>query len=389
MGRVCILAFLIVCLTGVGTAQLGELQKSAPEVTPEPYTLPEVLDALAHKRNVQEMIRNRHVNFDLNPGTEKLLRDFGASPALLEMIRSAAPPRAASTSDLLIKCEPVDCVLAVNQHLYGNTENKVKRIQDFPPGNVTIEVFANYFESDSRKIALKKGEKLQVSFTLRPTDLYQRYRAQDLFLRALNALGGSSGMSDLQKQPITAVILPDERAAGSWRFSIGPVSGGWSLSVVDSKAHCSALFSMDSFKFDCKGRNSPPESVFLLAAQLFRDANFPSIFDRIYSKPFTVAETADGFVFAGEDLTLRTNRELLPVEAITVNPPERIKFDNITSVAAKHYPARMTVDRNASRAIFDVDPSGPSTTRRGSIWTQRPAWTTRRKQNPADSSFKQ
>src|SRR6266498_2412660 len=97
----------------------------APSTPPVlgPLSVSEVIEGLYSlgKSRVEELVAKRGVKFQATPALLDILKEFGASERLLNMIpRPPAPPIAKSAGPLTVICEPKDCAVIVNDKYYGS-----------------------------------------------------------------------------------------------------------------------------------------------------------------------------------------------------------------------------------------------------------------------------
>src|ERR1051326_3661616 len=163
---------------GTQTQPAPRPQRRTPAKPPTPLTLRQVIQSLLSLRNssrVEDQISKAGgVQFQATPEVVDLLKQFGAGPKLISMIpapdRPVVTPNSPSrkpAASLTVLCEPKDCAVAVDSKYAGATVQNRKTINDLPPGDVNVEVFADGYEHMTRRIRLEENQPKEEKFSLK------------------------------------------------------------------------------------------------------------------------------------------------------------------------------------------------------------------------------
>src|SRR5262245_42995491 len=149
-------------------AQRGRTPAPPPAAT-GPLSVSEVIEGLYSlgSSRAEELVAKRGVKFEGSPVLLSILKEFGASDRLLNLIpRPAAPPAKKFAGPLTVICEPKDCGVIVDDKYYGLTEQGRKTVRGLTPGAATIQVFSDGYPGRTEKVQFVEDMplELKVSF---------------------------------------------------------------------------------------------------------------------------------------------------------------------------------------------------------------------------------
>lgn len=376
MAKLLASVILALVLVAVIPAQRRTTPKNAPPpVQRGPYTLPEILDGINAQRDnaqidIEDLVRKRGVTFQASPELEKVLRDFGASEGLLQLIpKTPLPPPTPTAGELHVLCKPIDCEVVVNNRYYGPTQNGSKNLSDLKPGNTTIAVFRDGYLKDSQAIVLKESQTAERTFNLQPNRTLQEQSAQRTFIAVVTALGGLVGIDELQMLPVAGTVEFEVGGtkSGATKFTVGAAGLGKSLSLQsESGARCTELLFGQSAP-ECKGRKGAPDSQTTLATDMWRRSSLPRVLSNFLDAGITVYD-AQGSTFIGsqgqtETCSLKIDSRHRPIEFTrrsneTSALVEQIQFADYTEYKNVPFARKVIVTRavpNSAAAAFAFD----------------------------------
>src|SRR5262245_42165983 len=174
-------------------AQRGRTPAPPPAAT-GPLSVSEVIEGLYSlgSSRAEELVAKRGVKFEGSPDLLRILKEFGASDRLLNLIpRPPAPPAKKFAGPLTVVCEPRDCAVIVDYKYYGFSEGGRKIIRGLTPGAATIQVFSNGYEGRSEKVQFVEDMPLEMKVTFESNSQVRQQMASDALLGAVRALGGA------------------------------------------------------------------------------------------------------------------------------------------------------------------------------------------------------
>jgi len=153
----------------VRTLVLSMLGSAMPQAVtdPPPLTTQQVENGFiyektrpAFKDSTRKQVEELGVDFLLDPETERKFRGLGMDQNLLETIRRAV-------TSVTVQCEPVECEVAINNNVVGNTVGTILTKSAVKPGLLTIKVSAPNFQTQTAEVRLSAKQRLNVpKFTL-------------------------------------------------------------------------------------------------------------------------------------------------------------------------------------------------------------------------------
>jgi hypothetical protein len=360
--RITVPAMIILAIASGAVAQ----RTSAPAAVPSKaqsspklvfFDILEALVSYPDPHRVESLVRVRGVDFVASPSDIDVLREHGATEALLDLIpkKSVPAPLAPKTAgELTVTCEPVDCEVIVNDHYYGITEGAVKHISALAPGNARIDIMANGFENLWQGVVLEEGKPQPVKFLLVRAKSQQQADINDLVLRIIKSLGGVGAMADLQRQSVTGKVKKGDKSAA---FRIDPAARGYSLSVDSAGGGpCDFSFSADSpgatLVKKCKGaKDNTTQDLASSVADLYRAAELAHILNDLLSTGFNVTSDADGThsLQSATCCALKIDKDARPIDAVRSTndsePMEDIHFE----FDGRQYPTKTIVTRRVGK----------------------------------------
>jgi hypothetical protein len=336
-------------------------QKRAPAKPPTPLTLKQVIDALSSLKNsarVEDQITKAGgVQFEASQPVLDLLKQYGASPKLLAMIPVPPPPPVVSVpkaGPLTIVCEPGDCAVAVAEKYAGTTAQNRKTISDLPPGETTVEVFADGYDHVSRSIRLEENQPKEEKFSLKRNAVDLQQSASAALLKAMISLGGMDGLAELADIEGTGAL--------HWTNSSGQVEQ-WPLTfnkrigrdiTVTYKTRdgqCVATIA-SSAKQDCRGslRNGG-DKIAEQGTSLFLSYQPQDVLHALLKRPLAASETDANRVEsidASDAYVLTLGNDGLPADLlyrIGDGAPIQVQYSNYINVNRGRYPGRIAIGR--------------------------------------------
>jgi hypothetical protein len=135
----------------------------------EPLTKAEVVDLLKSDvtpQRVESLARQYGVAFEMNPDTESLLRDAGATDELITALREIAP-KPTTPPTLLIEAAPGGAQVFVDDELIARTspEGRLK-ISTLPAGHHNVRIALDGYRDYEQSVTLTAGQTAKASTAL-------------------------------------------------------------------------------------------------------------------------------------------------------------------------------------------------------------------------------
>jgi hypothetical protein len=253
---------------------------------------------------------------------------------------------------LTILCEPKDCSVVVGDKYEGPTNENRKTVSGLPPGEATIQIFADGYEHLTRRIQLEEGKTTEEKFSLKRSTLVRQESARGALLKTLASLGGVDGLAE----------LGDVESAGTmrWANSTGSVEQ-WMVTFIKrpgrdlaatfktADGQCTESILGQAAKQECKGalknggdkiaEQGPPS--YRCKSVLLR---FSSAADRFGADDNRVesVDTKDSYV-------LTIGKDGFPTDLIyrigDADQPIQVQYSNYMNVNKGWYPGRISVGR--------------------------------------------
>jgi len=316
----------------------------------------------------EDLVARNKVRFEGTPEIIELLKELGATDKLLSFIPTPAPltpptpvvvapiaevPKIAGPFRVI--CEPSDCSIVINEHLYGSTEAHNRLISTLPPGDATVHVFSNGYESQEQQVLLRQDQPAEVRFRLALTSESRQAKGRQFALDAMHALGGVPTLSLMRDfQGDGTLEWKDDKGAiqqGSMKFTKN-IDQDIQLDFKTKDGACTSLKLGKSSKQTCRGSLKNSETLADEAATyLLRYEVQNVIADFLTGTPALVENeaatqieinTAD----ASDVLTLNENK--LPAELVhtrrgTPHPVIKITYSDYVNFSTGQYPIRLQV----------------------------------------------
>jgi hypothetical protein len=337
-------------------------------------TLRQVIESLLSLRNsarVENLITTRGVQFQSSPAILDILKEFGASPKLLSLIPQPPPapeppepvaPKAAGP--LNIVCEPTDCLVVVDTHSAVTTQKKTT-LTGLKPGEIAVQVFANGYEPVNRKIELEEGKPFDVTFRLSRTELYRQQAASSLMVKALAALGGTDGVSELADIDGEGMLTwTDSAGKGQdWPITFKKrVGSDLRITFKPKDGQCTATILGQSAKQDCRNSlRGSGENIAAQATSLFLSYQLQDVLQALMNRTLITSENNEDRLEspgARDAYALTLSPEGLPANLIyradqkEGDVPIQVQYSNYLKVNKGQYPGRVAIGRMNAAPVF-------------------------------------
>src|SRR5262249_35920126 len=149
-----------------------------------------------------------------------------------------------------------ECAFAVDQKYAGTTVENRKIVTNLPPGEVTVEVFADGFDHMTRRIRLEESQPKEEKFSLKRSTLARQLSASASLLKVVTSLGGTDGLAELGDIEGSGAMLwtnssgQVEQWTMTFNKHIGP---DLALTFKTKDGQCSASIMGTISKQECKG----------------------------------------------------------------------------------------------------------------------------------------
>jgi hypothetical protein len=344
-------------------------RRPAPKPQP-PLTLRQVIESLITLKSsarVEDLISRRGIQFQSTPGVLDILKEFGGGPKLLSMIPAPPPPPAPPAPKiagaLIIVCEPKDCSVVVNDTYKGPTSENRVTVPDLRAGEATIQVFAEGYESVSRKIELEEGKPLEEKFTLKRTELARQQAANATSLKILAGLGGMDGLAELGDIEGSGVVnwTDNTGKVQEWPMTFEKRAGKDLLATFKTRdGQCQASILGQSTKQECRGGfKGTGEKVAEQAASLFLSYQLQDVMQTLLTRPLLASETSDDRLESSstrDGYLLATGPDGLPVDLIyrtaDSDMPIQVQYSNYLKLNKARYPGKTAIGRLNGAPVF-------------------------------------
>src|SRR5262245_6886108 len=107
------------------------------------------------------------------------------------------PPEPKIAGALTIACEPINCVVVVQDKYEGATEQGRKTVNGLQAGAVNVEVFADGYEHVTRSVQMEEAKPREEKFSLKPGPVLRQQNAKATLLKVMSAFGGADAFAEL------------------------------------------------------------------------------------------------------------------------------------------------------------------------------------------------
>jgi hypothetical protein len=327
-----------------------------------PLTLPEIIECLNTitfgPSYCEKSVRTRGVNFRAEPvSVLDILKEFGATQATLDAIpRAPKPPNLKYSGPLTIRCEPADCLVIINDKLYGSTKEGQTIVPNLPLGRAVVQIFKQGYQSQTQELDLPENKPSELNLQLKALDNVNLLMVKESLLDTIRAMGGIEGISSLGEVEGEGTMdwVDKDNQPQHWPVTFTKRSGkDLTLIFKTRDGQCSASISGSNRKQECKGKlKNSAEGISDQAATLFLSYQVQSVLNDLLThisglsfaeggKRLESSDSIDSYVLTlGEDklpLTLQYTRANKPEAAVVV------KYSDYKQAGKGRYPGQMQI----------------------------------------------
>jgi hypothetical protein len=265
------------------------------------------------------------------------------------------PPAPKLAGPLTVVCEPKDCEVAVEDKYAGSTDHNRKTISGLPPGEVTVQIFADGYDHLTRRVPLQEGKPAEEKFLLKPSMLARQNTGKALVLQAVADLGGIDGVADLGDIEADGTIqwTDSEGKTQQWTVNFNRRPGkNLSATFKTADGQCAASILPQGTKEDCRGGlKNGGDKIAQQATSLFLSYQIQDVLRALLQRPLIASESNENSIesFDKDDsYVLTVNNDGLPTDLtyrIGNNTPIQVRYSNYVSVNKGRYPREMSVGR--------------------------------------------
>ena len=291
-----------------------QAQVTDPFLAGAPLTLEQIERAVSavFEPRLIRAIQSRKVAFAATAEHLDKLREAGATPAVLDAIRLAAPPdlpaapkkraavekaEALRPSTLTIRCVPAECEVLVDGKSTSSSSSGVASIPNLEPRKHSVVVRkAGYVDVTFPELELPAGEVVTRGAELALDKKLAQERGAALLARMQEALGGSafSSLSGSLGASGDAVFFNAKGERSEWTiwarlhppnwayFQLKGAGASFWVSMVGEQYRSSRLFSKQPLATEIEG-----------ALRLFRDYQIAALIQRMKENQFSVSQRPD------------------------------------------------------------------------------------------------
>jgi len=344
-------------------AQPGARRTAKPPTPPPtPMTLRQVIEALSSLKKsgaVEDQISKAGVQFEATPQVVDILKEFGASPKLISMIPSPPPapepPAPKMAGPLTVVCEPKDCVVVVAEKYAGPTTESRKTVNGLPPGEASVEVFADGYERVTRRIQLEADQPKEEKFQLKRSPLVRQHSGSASLVKAVTSLGGPDGIAELADIEGSGMLqwTNSSGQVEEWAITFNKRIGRNLTTTFKSKdGQCTASVLAAATKQECRGglRNGG-DKIAEQGTSLFLSYQPQDVIQALFTRSLIASESDDNVVESVDAkdlyvLTLASNG--LPADLvyrIREDMPIHVQYSNYLTLDKGRYPGRIAIGR--------------------------------------------
>jgi hypothetical protein len=352
-------------------------QRASAAKPPTPLTLKQVIESLSATRSsarAEGLVSKAGVQFEATPAVVDILKQFGASQKLISMLPvpspppvPAAPPAPKVAGALTIVCEPRDCAVAINERYEGTTVQNRKTVGGLPPGEITLQIFADGYDHLSRRIVLEKDKPAEERFSLKRSVVARQESARASLLKVLTGLGGVDGLVEISDVEGEGTMQWTNNAGGveQWTMAFKKRPGrDLSATFKTTEGECIATISAQSAKQECKGglRNRG-EKIAEQGASLFLSYQVEDVAQALLKRSVMASEASDDIVEsinAKDSYVLAIGNDGLPSELTyrigDTEVPIQVKYSNYLTLNKGSYSSVISIGRlnSAPAWIFTI-----------------------------------
>ena len=338
-----------------------------------PLTLADVIKSLSSlgSRSTENTIKQRKVTFRAEPLIVDILKEFGATDSILKLIPPvpvppvAVPPAPKFSGPITIKCEPVDCLVVINDKFYGPTQQKQKIVTEVPPGEATIQVFSEHYQAKVQKLDLVEAQPSEVPFALELGEDIHLWMVKDSLLEIIRAIGGIDGVSSLGEFEGEGTMdwTDSTGQIQHWPMTFRKRSGrDISLAFEARGGQCLVSILGETQERECKGKlKNLAEGVTGQAATLFLSYQVQDVLSHLLTRVSGLSAIGDGTRLeisgSSDSYTLDLGPDRVPNELSysRANNPDgavKVKYSDYIYVGKARYPARMRIAPVNGRSEF-------------------------------------
>jgi hypothetical protein len=354
-------------------------RRAAPPKVQPPLTLKEVVQSLVSLRNstrVENLISTRGIQFQSSPAVLDILKEFGASPKLLLLVKEKAQPVPEPPAPVVVApvnkvagplnvvCEPKDCLVIVDVYRGVTVQNKTT-VTGLKPGDVDVQVFAEGYAGASQKVLLEEGKPSDATFRLQRTDASRQQAASVSMLKSLAAIGGTDGIAEFGDIEGDGVVNWTNNAGNNeeWQMTFRKrIGNDLRMTFKSKEGQCTATVSAQAAKQDCRSNlRGSGENIAAQATSLFLSYQLQDVMQALVNRTLLASETSDDRLESpGERdayaLTLDPNG--LPVNLVyksdqgSTDVPIQVQYSNYMKLTNARYPGKVAIGRLNAAPVF-------------------------------------
>ncbi len=216
--------------TAAADQKAAHARAADPFLSGPPLTLDQVRrllheDAIPlHRR--KEAIQNRGVSFSVSPQTLETLKEAGATPEILDLIQSKAPPAVVAAvappkrelrGRLVVKCEPAECNVSLNGIARGSSDGGIMELAGLTAGKWVVDVSKDGYLSHQSVVNVDPDQTASIAASLDPSHSTEETLGANLFQKMIDALGGEAGLAELASvQAAGSTTIARDGASVRW-----------------------------------------------------------------------------------------------------------------------------------------------------------------------------
>jgi hypothetical protein len=136
----------------------------------------------------------RGVDFEASAENLETLRNVGATPAIIEQIKSIAPQAPHLADTVRLRCEPAECTIKFNGQPIGNTHEGHLVKKSVPFGEITIDFEKEGYLTQQKIVQINAEVIPLIGVVLEPTASTRGENGKKLSTLMLRALGAQAGL---------------------------------------------------------------------------------------------------------------------------------------------------------------------------------------------------
>ena len=355
------------------TRAKGRRRAAAPQVM-KPFTLERTVSALQDvKRGIYtepaliKQITKDGVAFTSSAENCNRIKEAGGSDSLVEVVRKIAPApipepvvvvKAPPTGDLEISCSPVECEAVVDGKPMGATKGGKLELRSRLEGETSVRLAKEGFVPSESRVRIEAGKTASVHAELKPTRATQETWGQRLRNKALDALGGETGVNSMHDIFATGDCVVWGADGKPYSSAIQMLIRAHEKAYFRTQAGKSGLYEVDYLPTFNSKTNFPEQQARALDAglHLLNDYQVAALMERMKSPPMTlIAESEnpanlDAVSFRAEgsteSFTVRLGADGRPKEILQetpLGPGVRAEYSDYRLEKNSYVPTRMMI----------------------------------------------